>query len=720
MTVKNLDYQNIDYHFRAANYLTAAQLFLRDNILLKRKLEFNDLKPVVLGHWGACPGINFLYAHFCRYIKITNSKSYLILGSGHAAPSLLANLYLERSLGEIYQDLDYGNEGINNLVSKFGVDSRLQTEVSPALPGVINAGGELGIASACAMGSILNNPQRTTFCIIGDGEFETGATMPSLWCKEFLIPKNDGFFILAINLNQYKMDSRSLLSTWNNEHIESFFSSFGMRPFFCELSHEQCVKTFSFITKMYNNWVSGVSSEIPVVILKSQKGVGGPKEINNEKFAGTHHSHKVGKLKYPTANHVQIIEQWLRSYKPEELFQNNGFPVKQIKNNLPEKNLRIGRILEIDRRKRVKTFPIDKQMVVGLFQKEAQKLGSTVSPMTIIGNTINYLRERNKIFLLFSPDEAESNGLNMIIEKNGIKENSKWESSVPIHVDGGIIEILNENCCHGMLQGYIQTGREGLYVTYEAFAPVTASLISQYYKFLKISNCCKWRAQAPSLKYILTSLGWCNCYTHQNPDLLNTLLSKTDGLVDVYFPSDANQALACFAEMFMKRNSIQVLVVGKTNFKTIRSIEQSYKDIQKGFWIKSYGLKKKSRKKFYIIAIGDYMVREAMDACDEITHRHKNLYIKIIVPVCSKIFYKEKLKSIFGQEANPKNVIVVCTGYVNIFRGIFGAVYDTKNWKFLGYKDGLSLNRRSSVLELNEVNKESLTKYIKNQLHLSL
>ncbi len=719
MTVQDSNYQNIDYHFRAANYLTVAQLFLRDNVLLKRKLKFNDLKPVVLGHWGACPGINFLYSHFCRYIQLTDSHSYLILGSGHAAPSLLANLYLERSLGEIYSDLDYGNDGINNLVSKFGVDFRLQTEVSPALPGVINAGGELGIASACAVGSVLNNPKRTAFCIIGDGEFEAGATIPSLLCREFLSPKKDGFLILAINLNQYKMGSRSLLSTWDNEHIKSFFSSFGLRPFFCELSHEQCVEIFSFITKMYNDWVSGVGSEIPVVILKSQKGATGPKGIDSEKFVGTHRSHKVGKLKYPTTNHVQIIERWLKSYKPEELFQSNGFPVKQIENNLPEKKLRIGRILEINHRKRAKTFPIDKQTLVGLSHKEAQKLGSTVSPMTIIGNTINYLRERNKNFLLFSPDEAESNGLNMIIERNGIKENSKLESSVPVRVDGGIIEILNENCCHGMLQGYIQTGREGLYVTYEAFAPVTASLISQYYKFLKVSNCCKWRAQVPSLKYILTSLGWHNCYTHQNSDLLNTLLSKTEGLIDVYFPSDANQAIACLAKMLTIRNSIQVLVVGKTNFKTLRSIEQAYKDVQKGFWTKSYGLKKKSCKKFYIIAVGDYMIKEAMDACDEITHRHKNSYIKIIVPVCSKIFYKEKLKRIFGQETNLKNVIVVCTGYVNIFRGLFGTVYDTKNWEFLGYKDGFSLNRCSSVLELNEVNKESLTKYIKNQLHLS-
>lgn len=708
-------HQNIDYHFRAANYLTCAQLFLRDNVLLKKGLKLNDLKPVVLGHWGICPAINFLYAHFCRYIQITNSNSYLILGSGHAAPALIANLYLGRSLGEIYPDLDYGDKGLFNLVSKFGIDPRLQTETSPALPGVINMGGELGMAVTYAIGSILNNPKRTAFCIIGDGEFEAGTTIPSLLCREFLTPKKDGFLILAINLNQYKMGSRSLLSTWSNERMKSFFSSFGIQPFFCELLHDQGIKVFSSIAKMYNDWVSGISSKIPVIILKSQKGATGPSEINGEKFVGTHRSHKVGSLKYPTPNHVPVIEQWLRSYKPEELFKKNGWPSEKIINNFPKKDLRIGRSLEIEYKN-----SFAGKILTNLLKKEVQKMNSSASPMKIIGNAINYLRGRNKSFILFSPDEAESNGFNRVIEKNGIKGNPKWKSSVPVHFDGGVIEILNENCCHGMLQGYIQTGRDGIYITYEAFGPITGSQISQYYKFLKISNSCGWRTQVPSLKYILTSLGWHNTYTHQNPDLLNTLLSKTNGLVNVYFPSDSNQALVCFVEMLLKKNSIQVLVAGKTNFKILRSTAQALRDVQKGFWVKNYGFKDKLQKELYIIAIGDYMVKEAMDACEEISQQNKNLYIKLIAPICSKIFYKEKLKRMFGQETNPKNVIVVCTGYVNIFRGIFGRVYDVKNWNFLGYKDGFSLNQNASVLELNEVNKESLIKYIKNQLRLSL
>ena len=269
-----------------------------------------------------------------------------------------------------------------------------------------------------------------------------------------------------------------------------------------------------------------------------------------------------------------------------------------------------------------------------------------------------------------------------------------------------------------MLQGYIQTGKDGIYITYEAFAPLTSSLISQYHKFLKINKYCKWRPKIPSLKYILTSLGWRNTYTHQNPDLLNTLLSKSDDLIDVYFPVDASQALASLSKMFEKKNSIQVLVVGKTEFPVLRSLKQAFEDVQKGFWIKNYGLLKESRK-LYIVAIGDYIAKEAMDACNEINKHYNEIPIKLIIPICSKIFYKEKLlKIVFDNKNNPSNVIVICTGYTSVFRGLFGRVFDTKNWKFLGYKDGFSLNRSASVLELNEVNKKSLIKYIK-KLHLS-
>ena len=429
--LRNKIYKNIDYYFRAANYLSVAQLFLKDNVLLRRKLKIDDLKPIVFGHWGTCPGINFLYAHFCRYIDFTNSDSYLILGSGHAAPALLANLYLERSLGKIYPEFNYGNKGVHNFISKFGIDPRLQTEISPVLPGVINSGGELGIAISCAIGSILNNPKKTSFCIIGDGEFETGTTMSSLLCKGILTPQKDGFLILAVNLNKYKMGSRSILSTWRDSKIRSFFSSLNIEPLFCELSHSQGERVFKYVEKMHKKWVSGNSSKIPIIILKSQKGITGPKKIDSRNFAGTHRSHKVDSLKYPSKDNLKIIENWLKSYKPEELFKRNGSPVEEIINNLPKETLRIGRTQKTNYKKQGKTTATDKKTLSKLLNEEAQKSGLSVSPMKIIGNAINYLRKQNKSFILFSPDEAESNNLNNVIKRNGIRGNLNWKSSVP-------------------------------------------------------------------------------------------------------------------------------------------------------------------------------------------------------------------------------------------------------------------------------------------------
>ena len=706
----NKNIRNIDLHYRATNYLTVAQLFLRDNFLLKRKLKQNDIKTTILGHWGACPSINFLYAHFCSYIKITNSENYFILGSGHAAPALLANLYLEGSLGEVYPDLNYGTEGLYNFISNFGSDPRLQTEVSPALPGVINSGGELGIATACAVGSILNNPKKSCFCIFGDGEFEAGATISSLLSLDMLSPQKDGFLIFAVNLNKYKMGSRSLLSTWSKSRIESFFRSFNMRPFFCDLNHIQCAKTFSSISKMYNKWINGKAVKIPIIILKNEKGTTGPLTIDGEKFSGSHQSHKVGKLKNDkqNTNYIKIIEKWLNQYEPDKLF-NNGFPVKKIISNFPKKNLRIGYRLEIDQKLLNKNL-FKGEDLIEYYKKHALSVGTSTSPMVNIGKLIVALRGFNKNYTLFSPDEGNSNRLEAVINKVGIKGNTKWKSSVHICSKGGVIEILNETCCHGMLQAYNQTGRDGLYITYEAFAPITSSLISQYYKILKISNLCKWKPKIPSLKYILSSSGWRNCYTHQNPDLLNTLLSKTDNFIDIYFPSDANHALACLLKMNEKKSSIQVMIAGKTNNKILRTANQAYADVQRGFWIKEYK-SKKAKKTIHIIAIGDYMVNETISACQINSNNNCNLNIKIIAPIYSKILSPNNIEKIINKNDNL-NVIVVCTGYINAFRGLFSTSFNIKNWIFVGYNDGFELNKTDSVLKINKVDKFHIIKYI--------
>jgi xylulose-5-phosphate/fructose-6-phosphate phosphoketolase len=714
MYYRDDDFEYLDFHFRAANYLSAAQLFLRDNTLLQRRVTEEDLKSVVLGHWGCCPGVNFLYAHFSRFIRKTKAKSYLVLGSGHAAPALLANLYLEGSLGSVYSDLRHGREGLDKLIRGFGKDPRLQTEVSAALPGVMNAGGELGLALACATGSVLGNPGIVTFCVLGDGEMEAGSSMPSLLGQELLTPKYDGFLVLAINLNQYKMDSRSILSTWSNERLISFFSALKLRTFIADITHRPFLDVMLSVEEMYRAWESGSDDRLPVIILRSEKGYGAPSMINGKPFTGTHAAHKVGSLKCldDLCENVDTIEEWLRSYSPEVLFQQDGTLAWQIERNMPEDALRLGRRLESDRKSVVKRC-FSREDVLKICDTQTKGKGHAGSPMRVIGDCLALLLKRADMpFFVFCPDEASSNQLDALLAVGHLRGRPCWESSVRVSAYGRLIEILNETCCHSMLQGTVQTGRDGIYVTYESFAPITAGALSQYYKLLKVADYCLWREKLPSLKYVLTSLGWRNCYTHQNPDFLNTLLCKEDSLIEVYFPSDLNQAIVCLAAMFGTMNSIQVLVTGKNEFSVLRSPEEANDDVERGFWLKEWGKTRRKRNDVCLIAIGDHIVHEAIHACDSVSNAYPDAALTVLAPVRSRVLVDGSLKQVLEGLCPFRNIVVAFTGYTSPVRSLFSAVFDVREWIFRGYNDAFTLEQGPSVLENNGVGRLSLARLL--------
>lgn len=716
-------YAAVDYHFRAANYISVAQLFLQDNVLLQRRMRLEDLKPTVIGHWGTCPGVNFLYAHLCRFIRVTKSRVQLVLGSGHAAPALLANLYLEGSLGEVYPDLRYGYSGLSTLIREFGQTSRLQTEVSAALPGTIMAGGELGAALPIAFGATLNNPELTVFCLLGDGELEAGATLSSLNCQEFISPANDGFLIIAVNFNEYKMGSRSIFSTWSDKGLRQFFESFNMEVFICEPSHEDCVKVFDSIAEIRENWRANRFTHIPVILFRNEKGWTGPNTISGHSYVGTHRSHKVAELKHPhdVENAVDIVEQWLQSYRPEQLFVTDGSPSELVLENIPDLSLRLGLKSHQLNSKHLERPRDPLERVTNLVKNHSKQLSSHVSPMTVIGELLKeyFDTPEGKHFLLFCPDEIFSNGLGNILESNSFRW--KWRStqaSVPLSPQGRVVEILNEACCHGMLHGYNQTGRDGIYVTYEAFAPITASAISQYYKFLKQGKNYPWRESVPALKYIITSLGWRNCFTHQNPDLLNTLLSKTDPLVKVYFPSDANHALVCLREMLLERDSINAMVVGKTSFQIWRSFDQALEDLEKGYWFQDYGDGGALSSTIIIVAVGDYMVEESIQACRIVYRFCGDCHLRVVAPISSAVFHNSRSLSTMLDLANVSNPpLVVCTGYVKVFQGLLGQFFDIRHWKFFGYQDEGGEGSYASLLDSNGVGRYSLASEIAKVLN---
>ena len=678
--------QVVEANFRASNYLSVAQLFLKSNVNVY-KLKQTDLKERVFGHWGCCPGINYLYAHINRFMRKTGITPNIIIGTGHSSPALISNLYLNSSLGEMYPRYKYGLEGMNNLISDFGKNEILQTEISPLLPGVILAGGELGNAISVSMGTVINNPKRTTLTIVGDGEFEAGTSITSLLCNQFISPINDGFLVIMINLNGYKMTSRSLISL--NRNFSRLLEDFGYEVFTTSINnYEETALIFNKIADLQEQWYEGNNCKIPIIILKSPKGFSGPETIGGLAFANSHLSHKVSTLKEPmiSSDAVEIIQKWLISYRPETLFV-DGVPTKEVLDN-------ISKFKTVGKQQNVK--PIGNVNFNNLPQNSMEALSEY------------FIKFTDDKFLIFSPDESISNGLTSFVNEFGMRYNAEIESSVTVKRNGRVVEILNEVICITMLYGYLNCGEDGVFITYEAFSPLVSSFISQCYKFYKQQKEQEKNSKnnQNSLKIIITSLGWRNTYTHQNPDLLNTLLSKQSDYIKVYFPSEAKQAICCFEEMERAKNCIQVLYLTKTNVSTYRTVEQARSDVKRGYWIQEFN-RINSYKKILIIAIGDIITNECLKASETIS----NIDIDVLSIIKSEFLQKLDIKI-----EKYSRILVYCTGYCDIIRGKLSKRFDTTRWLFKGYSDSV-YGTYKNVLESNEIDIQSIIRDIKEECH---
>lgn len=680
--MKRNELQAVEANFRASNYLSVAQLFLKFNVDVY-KLKRTDLKERVFGHWGCCPGINYFYAYINRFMRKTEIIPNIIIGTGHSSPALISNLYLNGSLGEIYPRYKYGLEGVSNLISDFGKNEILQTEISPLLPGVILAGGELGNAISVSMGTVINNPKRTTLTIVGDGEFEAGTSISSLLCNQFINPINDGFLVIMINLNGYKMTSRSLISL--NRDFSKLLGNFGYEVFITSInSYEETAMIFDRIVDLQKKWYEGERCKIPIVILKSPKGFSGPETIGGLAFVNSHLSHKVSTLKTPmmSSDSVETIKRWLISYKPETLFI-GGVPTKEVLDNIPKFNT------------------VEKQPNIQLIE--------TANLDNLPKNSMEALSEyfikfTNDKFLIFSPDESISNGLTAFVKEYGIRYNAEIESSVTVKQNGRVIEILNEVICITMLYGYLSSGEDGVFITYEAFSPLVSSFISQCYKFYKQQQEEGSKKNHNSLKIIITSLGWRNTYTHQNPDLLNTLLSKQFDYIKVYFPSEAKQAICCFEEMKRAKDCIQVLYLTKTDISTYRTVEQAKLDVKRGYWIQEFN-STNSCKKILLIAIGDIITNECLKASESIAN------IDIL-----SIIKSDCLQNLDIKIEKYSRILVYCTGYCDIIRGKLSKKFDTTKWLFKGYNDSV-YGAYKNVLESNGIDMQSIIRDIKEEYH---
>ena len=578
-TLSDRELKNINAYLRAANYLSVGQLYLKDNPLLREKLTLDQIKPNVVGHWGTAPGQNFVYVHLNRIIKKYNLDMIYISGPGHGGQAMVANTYLEGSYSEIYPSITEDIDGMKKLFKQFSFPGGISSHVAPETPGSINEGGELGYSLSHAFGAVLDNPDLIAACVVGDGEAETGPLAASWHLNKIINPLTDGIVLPILHLNGYKIANPTIYSRIPEDELIKYFEGCGWNPYVVEASstakiHElmartldRCIEEIKIIKSKTR---LNKRATFPMIILKTPKGWGGPKFVNDLQIEGTFRSHQVPVVvnkEHP--ENLEILEAWLRSYKPEELFDENGKLKKELKELAPKGNHRMGMNPHANGGLLLEELNIPDFRGYGV---EVKNPGETISQdMMELGYFIRdiiKLNENKKNFRIFGPDEALSNRLNHVFEATNRQWNGiRYDNDEFISPYGRVIDsVLSEHLCEGMLEGYLLTGRHGFIHSYEAFIRIVDSMASQHAKWLKVAKDLPWRRDISSLNFILSSYVWQqdhNGFTHQDPGFLNHIVTKKADIVRIYLPPDTNTLISCFDHCIRSKNYINVIVASK-------------------------------------------------------------------------------------------------------------------------------------------------------------
>jgi len=578
-TLSDKELKNINAYLRAVNYLSVGQLYLKDNPLLREKLTLDQIKPNVVGHWGTAPGQNFVYVHLNRIIKKYNLDMIYISGPGHGGQAMVANTYLEGSYSEIYPSITEDIDGMKKLFKQFSFPGGISSHVAPETPGSINEGGELGYSLSHAFGAVLDNPDLIAACVVGDGEAETGPLAASWHLNKIINPLTDGIVLPILHLNGYKIANPTIYSRIPQDELIKYFEGCGWNPYVVEASstakiHElmartldRCIEEIKIIKSKTR---LNKRATFPMIILKTPKGWGGPKFVNDLQVEGTFRSHQVPVVvnkEHP--ENLEILEAWLRSYKPEELFDENGTLKKELKELAPKGNHRMGMNPHANGGLLLEELNIPDFRGYGV---EVKNPGETISQdMMELGYFIRdiiKLNENKKNFRIFGPDEALSNRLNHVFEATNRQWNGiRYDNDEFISPYGRVIDsVLSEHLCEGMLEGYLLTGRHGFIHSYEAFIRIVDSMASQHAKWLKVAKDLPWRRDISSLNFILSSYVWQqdhNGFTHQDPGFLNHIVTKKADIVRIYLPPDTNTLISCFDHCIRSKNYINVIVASK-------------------------------------------------------------------------------------------------------------------------------------------------------------
>jgi xylulose-5-phosphate/fructose-6-phosphate phosphoketolase len=571
----------IHKYWCAANYLSVGQIYLCDNPLLREPLKVKHIKPRLLGHWGTSPGLNLIYVHLNRLIKEKDANVIYITGPGHGGPALIANIYLEGTYSEIYPEIPQNVEGMHRLFRQFSFPGGVPSHVSPQTPGSIHEGGELGYSLVHAYGAAFDNPDLLVACVVGDGEAETGPLAGGWKSNMFLNPARDGAVLPILHLNGYKISGPTVLGRKSNEELNHLFTGFGYNPYFVEgndppLVHQALAKTldkvYADIQAIQKNARAKGSLERPVwpmIILRTPKGWTGPKVVDGLPVEGTFRAHQVPLATVrENPEHLKMLEAWMHSYKPEELFDENGRLIPELAELAPEGDRRMGANPNANGGKLLVELDLpDFTNYAADVKKPGTELGEATRQLGKFLRDVFKKNERNKNFRIFCPDETESNRLGNVFEvTNRCFVGEIIETDDHLSPEGRVMEVLSEHCCQGWLEGYLLTGRHGLFPCYEAFVTIVDSMVNQHGKWLKTCRELPWRKPIASLNYLLTSHAWRqdhNGYSHQGPGFINTVLHKKSSVARIYLPPDANCLLSVMNHCLRSRDYINLIVSGK-------------------------------------------------------------------------------------------------------------------------------------------------------------
>jgi xylulose-5-phosphate/fructose-6-phosphate phosphoketolase len=727
-----LEIKKIDAYWRAANYLSVGQIYLLDNPLLKQQLSLQHVKRRLLGHWGTTPGLNFIYAHLNRLIKAHDIDMIFLTGPGHGGPAIVANVYLEGTYSEFYPDIFQNEEGMKKLFKQFSFPGGIPSHVSPETPGSINEGGELGYVVSHAYGAVFDNPDLIACCVIGDGEAETGPLAASWHSNKFLNPIHDGAVLPILHLNGFKIANPTVLARIDPDELEDLFKGYGYHPYFVagsdpETMHQLMAATLDIvfaeikeIQRYAREKNSNERPRWPMIILQTPKGWTGLKEIDGKQVEGSWRSHQVPFTDFATnPSRLKLLEDWMRSYRPEELFDEQGRFKHELAELAPKGIRRMGANPHANGGILLKdlNMPDFRNYALSLTKPGVVEEESTRTLGYFLRDVMKLNMESHN-FRVMGPDETASNRLEALFEVTGRTFDGKIYSGDDAFLSpsGRVMEILSEHMCQGWLEGYLLTGRHGFFSCYEAFIHIIDSMFNQHAKWLKTTRHIPWRRPIASLNYLLTSHVWRqdhNGFSHQDPGFIDHVVNKKAEVIRVYLPPDANTLLSVANHCLKSRNYVNVIVAGKQPALQYLTINKAIQHCSKGIGIWKWACNDfESGPDVVMACAGDIPTMETLAAIDLLWRYVPDLKIRFINVIDLMVLQPEREHphGLSDQEfdemfTTDKPIIFAFHGYPWLIHRLTYKRTNHKNLHVRGYKEEGTTTTPFDMVVLNDLDR---------------